>query len=544
MGTRPVPWCVKMPCVLWGVACFSLPGPTTTDAVVREFRQALSLHCRHGAPSLGKCDGASSSSISSSSAASGVTNGGPASELSAPRVDLYRLVPITENPACVLAGEERVVAHVPDSSFNCSEIEEVYRQRDEAEIRYDRARESLVIMMEGADSGEGNAAPSTGGDANSAVTRLRGMPQQEAQQTFQFLRQENKALRYKLTQSESLSQELQETASLLKNELALLAREVAPLCPPQVLPPAVADQAPLVSAPQPGGARSGTGAAASACLWEGASTWGGSSAPGEELLPPSPRREAHAHAQGAQASQGSGSGQGQGDAGKTASGRRAVGGVGAGGLSLAGAAALAGRPTGGGSCTLPIAGSAPSPPAWAAAAAGAPQAMRHTLSGTPTTANAGGFGLSVGPAAVVAAAAQHAASVAAAAAASRRVTVPTLAGLGANNVTGGARSPRPADTARGPGSSGSTAPGVGQWSHAASGRDLRAGVLGSNGIRSPRANASARLGGYDGGSLGASPTSAGAGSTSAGNGHWPSHSASARDVRGGATTLRPGSGMR
>eukprot|EP00927_Polykrikos_kofoidii_P075777 TRINITY_DN7223_c0_g4_i1.p1 TRINITY_DN7223_c0_g4~~TRINITY_DN7223_c0_g4_i1.p1 ORF type:complete len:476 (+),score=78.21 TRINITY_DN7223_c0_g4_i1:93-1430(+) len=221
-----------MPRVLWGVECLSLPGPTTPDAVVREFREALSLESVHTslapAPKAARAGtyGSSSSSRSSSnssissSSSSGSscgkgksTNKGRKGAL--PRVELYRLVPITEKTACVISGEDRVVAHLPDSNLSCSDLEEqrhqlklqqqeALKKRDDADVRYDRVRESLIAMMDSFEGGEG--------------------------QIFQFLRQENKALRNRLHQSELLRRDLQETARLLQSELSCLAREVGPLC--------------------------------------------------------------------------------------------------------------------------------------------------------------------------------------------------------------------------------------------------------------------------------------------------------------------------
>mmetsp|Transcript_54550 Transcript_54550/g.153521 ORF Transcript_54550/g.153521 Transcript_54550/m.153521 type:complete len:248 (+) Transcript_54550:67-810(+) len=107
-----------MPVVLWGVRCISLPGPATAAEVAHEFREAMALSARPGpTPAL------------------------------PPRIDLYRLVPLSTN--CYLTGEERVVAEVPDSRITCEEIEDLYRQLDEAEVRFDRAREALLAVAGG-----------------------------------------------------------------------------------------------------------------------------------------------------------------------------------------------------------------------------------------------------------------------------------------------------------------------------------------------------------------------------------------------------------
>eukprot|EP00929_Paragymnodinium_shiwhaense_P013555 TRINITY_DN121403_c0_g1_i1.p1 TRINITY_DN121403_c0_g1~~TRINITY_DN121403_c0_g1_i1.p1 ORF type:complete len:409 (-),score=64.85 TRINITY_DN121403_c0_g1_i1:231-1457(-) len=209
-----------MPCVLWGVTCLTLPGPATSDVIKDEFRQALSLPRRLQAaldsPFAGGGGSSSSSSGStcrtrSNSPDDSCTEGGQRQSSSSPRVDLYRLVPILEQEqwAATLGGEDRVLAHLPDASFSCLEIEEVYRQRDDAELRYDRARESLAAVLESLDG-----------------LRSSNVEGSDVQRLCQSLRRENKALRYKLDQSEVLRRELQESASMLQHELALLAKEV------------------------------------------------------------------------------------------------------------------------------------------------------------------------------------------------------------------------------------------------------------------------------------------------------------------------------
>merc|ERR1740121_2378662 len=89
---------------------------------------------------------------------SGAAGAAAASAVSAtpPQVDLYRLVPLADG---VLAGEEHVMAHLPDSSFGCADIEEVYRQRDDAELRYCRARDALIALaQQSADGAEAAGA--------------------------------------------------------------------------------------------------------------------------------------------------------------------------------------------------------------------------------------------------------------------------------------------------------------------------------------------------------------------------------------------------
>jgi len=192
-----------MPAVLWGVACLSLPGPTTAADVTREFREAVIR---------GVGVKSSSSEICGDNCL--------------PRVDLYRLVRIEDQTECRLTGEEQVVAHLPDSPWGCRDIEEMYRQQDEAEIRYDRARESLVSLMESLDFGEVATSPSIGCQDVGQVLSTQGLPMSpQAQQLCNVLRQENKVLRYKLNQSAVIQQELRETAEMLRREFMLLARD-------------------------------------------------------------------------------------------------------------------------------------------------------------------------------------------------------------------------------------------------------------------------------------------------------------------------------
>jgi hypothetical protein len=195
-----------MPCVLWGIGCISLAGPATAAEVIRDFREALSLQIR-GAGSGSDCDDKHSA------------------DKGQPRVDLYRLVRIDDQAACRLAGEDQVVAHLPDSSWGCHEIEEMCRQRDDAELRCNRARESLVSFMESLDLGEASQ-PSPHNDESRPV--VRGIPTAQTQQMYNMLRQENKSLRYKLNQSEIIRKELTETAEMLRREFMLLVSEIMP----------------------------------------------------------------------------------------------------------------------------------------------------------------------------------------------------------------------------------------------------------------------------------------------------------------------------
>jgi len=142
-----------MPAVLWGVACLSLPGPTTAADVSREFREAVIRGVGVKSSSSENCG-----------------------DNCLPRVDLYRLVRIEDQTDCRLTGEEQVVAHLPDSPWGCRDIEEIYRQKDEAEIRYDRARESLVSLMESLDFGEVAPSPSIVCQDVGQVLSTQGLP--------------------------------------------------------------------------------------------------------------------------------------------------------------------------------------------------------------------------------------------------------------------------------------------------------------------------------------------------------------------------------
>jgi hypothetical protein len=175
-----------MPCVLWGVACFSLPAPTTAAEVVQEFCESLAL---------GKelqCEDAS-----------------------LPRVDLYRMVPLVDG---TLNSEDCVVAHLPDSSFGCAEMEEVYRQRDEAELRYSQARDALMALSESQSDCMEEFDPSS---TCTDVAQVR-------EEALAVLQHENGALRQKLQQSELINQQLQEVTALLQKEFSSLAQEVQP----------------------------------------------------------------------------------------------------------------------------------------------------------------------------------------------------------------------------------------------------------------------------------------------------------------------------
>lgn len=136
------------------------------------------------------------------------------------------------------------MAHLPDSSWGCREIEELCRQRDDAETRYDGARGSLVSLVESLDFGEVASTPGP------------PMTPQAQQLCNNVLRQENKVLRYKLNQSEVVNHELKETAEMLRKEFMLLVQEIMPrgLQAPatSTAAPAIHDSAPSAVGPQIG----------------------------------------------------------------------------------------------------------------------------------------------------------------------------------------------------------------------------------------------------------------------------------------------------
>lgn len=108
-----------MPQVLWGLSCLSLQRAASGQKLVEEFRAAMLPVTKH---LQGNADS------------------------STPRVEIFRLVPIT-NLSAELKASERVVCHFPDSRFDCSELEEMCQRCDDAEMLAERARESLLTSL-------------------------------------------------------------------------------------------------------------------------------------------------------------------------------------------------------------------------------------------------------------------------------------------------------------------------------------------------------------------------------------------------------------
>lgn len=204
-----------MPDVLWGISCLSLPGPATAAEVVDGFQEALLAQTRGIGGAVGRAD---------------KTN----TDKAQAHVECYRLVRIEDPASCHLDAGERVVVNLSDSSWGCSDIEDLMWQRHDAELRYDRARESLVSLMESLDFGEVTQTLPSNQDVQPAH-KLQMTPQ--VQQMCKILRQETKVLRYKLNQSEVLRHELQETAEMLRREFMMLVNEIMPRGAPSAASP-------------------------------------------------------------------------------------------------------------------------------------------------------------------------------------------------------------------------------------------------------------------------------------------------------------------
>ncbi|CAK0834235.1 unnamed protein product, partial [Prorocentrum cordatum] len=237
----------RMVHVLWGVACLSVPGPATTSDVVRQVRDAFAL----GGPALEKGTPPRGERPDSADSDDSCSDGSEHGLRRAPRVDLYRLVPLAADGDDALApGEdERVVAVLPDSSFSCAELEEAYSRRDEGEARYARAREALAQALE-----------ATGGGSRD--------------EALEALQQENRLLRHQLDKGEAVRRELHEDMEALRAEFVALVREVTPLLP--------AGGSSLGSAPSPCAPDRATGPTHT------------SAAPGRAQAPPGPGSGARA----------------------------------------------------------------------------------------------------------------------------------------------------------------------------------------------------------------------------------------------------------
>jgi len=117
-----------MPCVLWGVDCLTLPGPASTDEVACAVRGAMCLGQMQSGPV--PIYGSEARFVDETVA----------------RIDLYRLVPVDSDHQ--LAQDDHIVAHLPSCGLNCASLEELHRERDEAQVRLERASEALRLMGE------------------------------------------------------------------------------------------------------------------------------------------------------------------------------------------------------------------------------------------------------------------------------------------------------------------------------------------------------------------------------------------------------------
>ncbi|CAK0882432.1 unnamed protein product [Prorocentrum cordatum] len=226
--TPPQPGACGMPQILWGIGCLRTRDRASGAAVVEEFRQAvlpLSRQLR--------------------GAADNVT----------PRVELFRLVPITDLSG-ELKGDDQVLCRLPDSTFDCAAIEDICQRCDDAEVLAERVRESLMtssrrpetldertsittpsagtppstgrgglISLEmGRQTSRSGASPLSsprgGGSARSAA----GGSAREA--SLQHLRDENGALQRRLWQSEVLQKELKEAHAALQADLERLRQSL------------------------------------------------------------------------------------------------------------------------------------------------------------------------------------------------------------------------------------------------------------------------------------------------------------------------------
>ncbi|CAJ1395972.1 unnamed protein product [Effrenium voratum] len=173
--------------VLWGVAAMKLDGENTAAEVLAKFREAMQLQDWNEA---GK------------------------------GMNLYRLVPVTDH-VIRLAEQEQLLVHLPGSAMSCAAIEEVYQQLEDAELRYERSKESVMALVDALRSRE----------APSEKTEVKDV---------QRLRQENSTLRrqlelseYSRRVSEQRSLSTEECQASLMRELVLARQEVEALVTPR-----------------------------------------------------------------------------------------------------------------------------------------------------------------------------------------------------------------------------------------------------------------------------------------------------------------------
>mmetsp|Transcript_125209 Transcript_125209/g.297127 ORF Transcript_125209/g.297127 Transcript_125209/m.297127 type:complete len:317 (-) Transcript_125209:56-1006(-) len=176
--------------VLWGIAAMTLDGPGCTAAeVLAKFREAMKL------------EDWSEASFKQT-------------------VDLYRLVPVTDHISG-LADQDQLLVHIPGSRITCEAIEDVYRQLEEAELRYERTREAVAALGEAIESQEAPASVESG----------RVQDDLHLRQENANLRKQLEVLEYGRRMSEQRAQLSEESQAQLMREVSQYRQEVTPRRP-------------------------------------------------------------------------------------------------------------------------------------------------------------------------------------------------------------------------------------------------------------------------------------------------------------------------
>eukprot|EP00439_Symbiodinium_sp_Y106_P082994 s167_g22.t1 len=175
--------------VLWGIAAMTLDGQCTAAEVLAKFREAMKL------------EDWSEASFKQT-------------------VDLYRLVPVTDHVSG-LADQEQLLVHIPGSRITCEAIEDVYRQLEEAELRYERTREAVAALGEAMESQEAPASVESG----------RVQDDLHLRQENANLRKQLEVLEYGRRMSEQRAQLSEESQAQLMREVSQYRQEVTPRRP-------------------------------------------------------------------------------------------------------------------------------------------------------------------------------------------------------------------------------------------------------------------------------------------------------------------------
>eukprot|EP00931_Biecheleriopsis_adriatica_P040492 TRINITY_DN23204_c0_g1_i2.p1 TRINITY_DN23204_c0_g1~~TRINITY_DN23204_c0_g1_i2.p1 ORF type:complete len:417 (+),score=75.63 TRINITY_DN23204_c0_g1_i2:59-1252(+) len=263
--------------VLWGVACMTLDEQCTAGDVLAKFRKQMNLE------------------------------DWPAEASCRQSVNLYRLVPVTDDAGCWFAEQEQLLVHLPGAAISCEGIEDLYQQLEQAEIRCERSRESVMALVDALHSREGSSGCDT--------SRL--LAPEVREDLLERLRQENIELRHKLElseysrrASEERGQSAQECHAALMREFSLLVQEVTsrptPLVRQQAPSPPAAVSAPAAAAWD--GPAAAAAFAAGAAGQERGLRWPPRSGSGEEAEAPAAQPAPQAHALGASAGNGNGGG--------------------------------------------------------------------------------------------------------------------------------------------------------------------------------------------------------------------------------------------